>query len=106
MVAKDLADDKARKQIRDDLNTTFLVEAGAGSGKTRSLVDRMIALLREGTCSIETLAAVTFTRKAAAELQERFQTTLERAYVEVRERRKRSRGTKRPRRSGIAWATA
>ena len=70
-----------RKKIVEDLGTTFLVEAGAGSGKTKSLVDRMIALLRTRTCKIDTVAAVTFTRKAAAELRERFQTNLEREYA-------------------------
>ena len=73
-----------RKKIVEDLETTFLVEAGAGSGKTKSLVDRMIALLRFGICKIDTLAAVTFTRKAAAELRERFQTNLEREYAKAK----------------------
>jgi ATP-dependent helicase/nuclease subunit A len=72
-------DQAARDRIARDLGTTFLVEAGAGSGKTTSLVDRMIALLATGRTSIETLAAVTFTRKAAAELRGRFQVALERA---------------------------
>jgi len=72
---------KARDRIANDLDTTFLVEAGAGSGKTKSLVDRMLALLRSGACPIHTLAAVTFTRKAAAELRERFQTQLEKEYA-------------------------
>ncbi len=75
-------DSAERKRIVDDLGTTFLVEAGPGSGKTKSLVDRMLALLKRGACKIDTLAAVTFTRKAAAELRERFQTCLERAYAE------------------------
>ncbi|MGE5742037.1 MAG: UvrD-helicase domain-containing protein, partial [Candidatus Aminicenantes bacterium RBG_16_66_30] len=72
-------DQAARDRIGRDLGTTFLVEAGAGSGKTKSLVDRMIALLRTGRASIDTLAAVTFTRKAAAELRGRFQVALEKA---------------------------
>jgi ATP-dependent helicase/nuclease subunit A len=72
-------DQAARDRIGRDLGTTFLVEAGAGSGKTTSLVERMIALLATGRTSIETLAAVTFTRKAAAELRGRFQVALERA---------------------------
>ncbi|MGZ5514493.1 MAG: UvrD-helicase domain-containing protein, partial [Candidatus Aminicenantales bacterium] len=41
-------DQAARDRIRRDLGTTFLVEAGAGSGKTKSLVDRMVALLATG----------------------------------------------------------
>lgn len=72
-----------RRKIVEELGRTFLVEAGAGSGKTKSLVDRMIAYLRGGSCRIDTLAAVTFTKKAAAELRERFQTNLEKAYAEA-----------------------
>ncbi|MDH4197285.1 MAG: UvrD-helicase domain-containing protein [Candidatus Aminicenantes bacterium] len=68
-----------RERIRRDLDRTFLVEAGAGSGKTQSLADRMIALLATGRARIDTLAAVTFTRKAAAELRGRFQVELEKA---------------------------
>jgi ATP-dependent helicase/nuclease subunit A len=73
------ADRAARERIRRDLDRTFLVEAGAGSGKTQSLADRMIALLATGRSTIGTLAAVTFTRKAAAELRGRFQVELEKA---------------------------
>ena len=74
-------DRPARDRIVNDLGTTFLVEAGAGSGKTRSLVDRMIAVIASGRATIDTLTAVTFTRKAAAELRERFQVGLERARI-------------------------
>jgi len=74
-------DQAARDRICRDLGTTFLVEAGAGSGKTKSLVDRMIALLAAGRTTIDTLAAVTFTRKAAAELRGRFQVALERRRI-------------------------
>ena len=72
-------DQPARDAIVRLLDTTMLVEASAGTGKTRSMVDRMIALLREGKCNIGTLAAITFTRKAAAELRARFQIALEKA---------------------------
>jgi ATP-dependent helicase/nuclease subunit A len=57
----------------------MLVEAAAGTGKTTCLISRMVGLLREGKCRVESLAAVTFTRKAAAELRTRFQLALERA---------------------------
>jgi ATP-dependent helicase/nuclease subunit A len=70
-------DGRARERIRIDLDTTFLVEAGAGSGKTQSLVERMIALIASGRTMIQGLVAVTFTRKAAAELRGRFQVALE-----------------------------
>jgi ATP-dependent helicase/nuclease subunit A len=74
-----LRDEPARQQVVQDLDTCILVEAGAGSGKTSSLVARMVALIREGRCRTETLAAITFTRKAAQELRGRFQVAMEKA---------------------------
>jgi ATP-dependent helicase/nuclease subunit A len=70
------ADQEARDRILTDLDTNLLVEAGAGSGKTTSLVGRMLALVARGT-PVDRIAAVTFTRKAANELRERFQLGLE-----------------------------
>ncbi len=85
-------DREARRRIVEDLDATFLVEAGAGSGKTKSLVDRMIALIAAGEATIQTLVAVTFTRKAAAELRGRFQVALERSLLETPGNGERSRG--------------
>jgi ATP-dependent helicase/nuclease subunit A len=76
-----LRDEQARDAICTRLDETFLVEAGAGSGKTTSLVRRMTALIATGRCRMENLSAVTFTRKAAGELRERFQEKLEAAYL-------------------------
>jgi len=73
-----LADAADRDAIRSALDETLLVEAAAGTGKTTSLVERMVALVREGA-RVDEIAAVTFTIKAAAELDERFQVALERA---------------------------
>ncbi len=75
-----LGDGEARRAIEQELETTFLVEAGAGTGKTTSLVRRMVALLREGKTRTDRLATVTFTRKASAHLREMFQLSLEEAY--------------------------
>ena len=72
-----LPDGAAREAIREDLGTTMLVEAAAGTGKTESLVDRMVSLVRKGETTIDRLSAVTFTIKAAAELSQRFQARLE-----------------------------
>lgn len=75
-------DQAARDRIRTDLHTNMLIEAGAGSGKTTSLVERMLEHVRTGT-PVERVTAVTFTRKAANELRERFQVRLERALREA-----------------------
>ncbi|HWG33182.1 MAG TPA: UvrD-helicase domain-containing protein [Gemmatimonadaceae bacterium] len=75
------SDAAARERIRTDLDCNMLVEAGAGSGKTTSLVGRMCSLVMQGE-PVERIAAVTFTRKAANELRERFQNELERRLAE------------------------
>lgn len=72
-----LPDRAARQRVVTDLDANLLVEAGAGSGKTTALVRRMVALVRSGLATVEEIAAVTFTRKAAAELRERFQAEVE-----------------------------
>ncbi len=78
-----LPDQAARDAIAEDLGTTILVEAAAGTGKTESLVQRMVALVRTGAAPVERISAVTFTIKAAAELSQRFQTRLEQAAREA-----------------------
>ncbi|MDD2352493.1 MAG: UvrD-helicase domain-containing protein, partial [Atribacterota bacterium] len=80
-----LSDEKARKQILTDLRHNFLVEASAGSGKTSSLVGRMVALVRSGTYSIEQIVAITFTRKAAIEMKERFQEKMESVLMQCKD---------------------
>ncbi len=76
-------DHEERRLILENLDSTILVEAAAGTGKTTSMVGRMVALIREGKCGIDTMAAITFTRKAAAELRSRFQIELERSAREA-----------------------
>jgi ATP-dependent helicase/nuclease subunit A len=76
-------DELSRQRILQDLDTNFLVEAAAGTGKTTSIVGRMVNLIATGKCDIERLAAMTFTRKAAAELRERFQLELRRQAASI-----------------------
>ena len=77
---KEIRDQAARDKIKSQLSTNFLVEAGAGSGKTTSLVERMVNLVYTGTAEIQEIVAITFTRKAADELKVRFQAKLEEAW--------------------------
>jgi ATP-dependent helicase/nuclease subunit A len=68
-------DDAARARIRHDLDATLFVEAGAGAGKTSSLVARIANLVDAGV-DITSVAAITFTEKAAAELRTRVRADL------------------------------
>jgi ATP-dependent helicase/nuclease subunit A len=74
-------DEKARTAIRTRHDATFFVEAGAGTGKTKALVDRVLALVLAGR-QIERIVAITFTEKAAAELRDRVRGALEEALAE------------------------
>ncbi len=80
-----LPDDAARAAIQNDLGTTMLVEAAAGTGKTTKLVDRMVALIATGRATSDRLSAVTFTIKAATQLRQRFQNALETAFSTERD---------------------
>ncbi len=72
-----LPDAKAREDIVTRLDANFAVEAAAGSGKTTCLVGRILALCEKGCITpLSLMAAVTFTRKAAAELRDRLQAGL------------------------------
>jgi ATP-dependent helicase/nuclease subunit A len=70
-------DQAARDRITEDLDTTLFVEAGAGSGKTSALVDRVLALVTGGEAELRSIAAITFTEKAGAELRDRIRSELE-----------------------------
>jgi ATP-dependent exoDNAse (exonuclease V) beta subunit len=69
-LVSDPGDQPARDAIRTDLDSTLFVEAGAGTGKTKALVDRVVALVLDDV-TIPAIAAITFTEKAAAELRDR-----------------------------------
>lgn len=78
-----LVDAPERTRIANDLGSTLVVEAAAGTGKTTALVERVLSLLRTGTATLASgtgdLVAVTFTEKAAGEMKLRLRTEIERA---------------------------
>ena len=79
MVAPEPVDNEVRLIIRDRLDDTLFVEASAGTGKTTSLVERMVNLVATGRATLNRIAAITFTEAAAAELRDRVRQSLEEA---------------------------
>ena len=65
-----------RKSIRERLGETLFVEAGAGTGKTTELVARVLNLVESGI-AMRSVAAITFTEAAAAELRSRLREALD-----------------------------
>lgn len=58
-----------------DVNSSVWVSASAGSGKTKNLIDRIVSLLLAGV-NPEKILCITFTKNAAAEMQQRLLTFL------------------------------
>ncbi|MCM2305007.1 MAG: UvrD-helicase domain-containing protein, partial [Elusimicrobia bacterium] len=66
------APDKAdRDRARLSLDASVVVEAGAGTGKTTLLTDRILFLVLAGEkpSRVEEVVALTFTEKAAGEIK-------------------------------------
>lgn len=60
-----------QKEAIETTDKSLVVTAGAGAGKTRILVGRIIYILQQGLASIDEIAAITYTNKAALEMRER-----------------------------------
>ena len=73
-----IVDALERSRAATALDQNLVVTAGAGTGKTSLIIERVLFLLLHARVPLERLAIVTFTEKAAAELRERLEDALER----------------------------
>jgi ATP-dependent helicase/nuclease subunit A len=82
-VTEPLADASERHRIRTDTAHTLFVNAGAGSGKTTALIDRVTKLVLEDRFRLANIAAVTFTERAGADLRDRLRACFEKSWREA-----------------------
>ena len=61
----------------------LLIIAGAGTGKTKVLTQRIVRLIEDGVAKPEEVLALTFTEKATQEMQERLDVALPYSYGEL-----------------------
>ena len=67
-----VATDEQRRIIEDHpLEAPAIVDAGAGTGKTEVIVQRVLQLVSSGRCAPDQILLLTFANKAAAELRRR-----------------------------------
>lgn len=68
---------KEQEEIITSREKNIIVSAGAGSGKTAVLIERIFTLLKEDGVPLETMLLITFTKKAAGEMKERLRSRIE-----------------------------
>ncbi|MBK9375832.1 MAG: UvrD-helicase domain-containing protein [Holophagales bacterium] len=80
-----LADAAARATAVTDVERSLLVEASAGTGKTKTLIDRILQLVLDAGEPLSSIAAMTFTEKAAGEMKERLRKRIDEEAQDARD---------------------
>ncbi len=83
MAVEELKLNKEQKEAVLHESGPLLIVAGAGTGKTTVITQRIVNLIEKGLAKPEEILAVTFTEKAAFEMEERVDKLLEFGYVDL-----------------------
>ncbi len=82
-IGKTMGWTERQQEAIEDRGHNLLVSAGAGSGKTSVLIERITRLLMENQTPVDRFLVVTFTRAAAAEMKERLGKALKSRRLEL-----------------------
>lgn len=74
---------KAQREAIEYVDGPLLIVAGAGTGKTTVITKKITHLLEKNIAKPENILALTFTDKAATEMQERVDSEVELGYTEL-----------------------
>ncbi|MFH0838056.1 MAG: UvrD-helicase domain-containing protein, partial [Patescibacteria group bacterium] len=74
-----------QKQAVEHKDGPMLVIAGAGTGKTRVITERIAHLVEQKICSPNAILALTFTEKAAGEMEARLEERLPSGYAVIQD---------------------
>ena len=66
-----MSDETSRDRFHSELDQNFCVVAGAGSGKTTAIVERICRLAMSDRNALRRLVVVTYTKSAAIEFKSR-----------------------------------
>lgn len=66
-----------QRQAATSIDGPVMVFAGAGTGKTKTLIARIIYMINEAGINPRNILAITFTKKATAEMRERLNASLD-----------------------------
>ncbi len=78
---------KAQEQVVNHDSGNILVSASAGSGKTHTMIERVIKLIVDGKARVDQILAATFTEKAASDMKEKLKKALIKKYEQTNDAR-------------------
>ena len=79
---------KNQQDVIDQKNSNILVSASAGSGKTTTMINRVLRIIDDGI-SIDRLVIITFTKASAADMRDKLEKSLLNAAKDAAEDKKR-----------------